>query len=61
MTRVNEEIRMEMRVNEIPLWRIAEAVGVSEPTITRWFRHELEGEQRKRVESALQKLIEERR
>lgn len=61
MEKTNAEIRMLMKVNDIRFWQLAEAVGVSDPTINRWFRHELEGEQRKRVEFALQKLIGERR
>lgn len=37
----NESFKDYARRNKIPLWQIADALGVSEPTITRMLRHEL--------------------
>lgn len=37
----NIQIRMAAREAHIPLWKIAQMVGISEPTLTRWLRVEL--------------------
>lgn len=39
--KANQEIREKAKAAGIPLWRVAEALGVSEPTIIRTLRHEL--------------------
>lgn len=54
----NTEIKKQLRVNEIRMWELAEAIGVSDPTLNRWLRHELTGERLERVEVALGILIE---
>lgn len=33
-----EDLRMLIRIKNIPMWKIAENVGVSEMTIYRWMR-----------------------
>lgn len=38
----NEDIRSYAKENKVALWMIAKRLGVSEPTITRWLRIELE-------------------
>lgn len=44
----NESLRKKAKKSGIPLWMIAEEMGVSEPTMTRLLRRELpEKEQRK--------------
>lgn len=40
-------------------WQLAEAIGISEPTLTRWLRHPLEGERLERVNRGLEVLREE--
>ena len=40
-------------------WQLAEAIGISEPTLTRWLRHPLEGERLERVKRCLEVLQEE--
>lgn len=40
-------------------WQLAEAIGVSEGTLTRWLRHEPEGERRERILAALEKMRQE--
>jgi len=39
--KANQDIREKAKAARIPLWRVAEALGVSEPTIIRTLRHEL--------------------
>lgn len=41
---------------KIPLWKIAAAIQISEPTLTRWLRFPLPDEKEKRIMSAIAKL-----
>jgi hypothetical protein len=40
----------------IPLWQLAEALGVSEPTMTRKLRHELPEDEKARIMALIYKL-----
>ena len=55
LKQVNEQVRQELRANSIPLWRVADALHVHENTVIRLLRHELNNEQRQRVEAAIEK------
>ena len=33
-----EDLKMLIRMKNIPMWKIADAVGISEPTLYRWMR-----------------------
>ncbi len=57
--KVNEHVRQELRSNGIPLWRVADALHVHENTVIRMLRHELDTEQRQRVEAAIEQVIRE--
>ena len=52
----NEKIRKAARVAGVPLWKIAQYVGVSEPTLTRWLRTQLSEEREKAIMEAISKL-----
>ena len=52
----NDDIRQEMKNNKITQWQIAHILGVCEQTVLRWLRFPLEGEQRKKVMSAIEQL-----
>lgn len=52
----NLDIRHLARVAEIPLWRVACEIGISEATFYRWMRHPLSGERRERTVAALDRL-----
>lgn len=56
MTKENEKIRRTARAAGIPLWRIAAAIGVSEPTLTRWMRTQLPEDKEQRIMSAVLEL-----
>lgn len=47
------------RVAGIPLWRVAAAIGISEPTLTRWLRFPLPAEKENRVIEAISRLERE--
>ncbi len=55
---VRDEILKILHEINMPQWKLADAVGISEPTLTRWLRYPLEGERLKRVQIALEKLKE---
>ena len=52
----NQEIRLAARGAGIPLWQLAEAIGVSEPTMTRKLRHELPEDEKQRILSIIRNL-----
>ena len=52
----NIGIRLEARAAGVPLWKVARALGVSEPTLYRWLRAPLSGEERARILGIIEKL-----
>lgn len=52
----NEKVRSAARLAGVPLWKIAIAIGVSEPTMTRWLRVPLSPEREATVMSAIKSL-----
>ena len=42
MTTPNAKIRREARAANVPLWKIAQRLGISEPTMTRRMRVEMD-------------------
>ncbi len=56
----NQKIRLKARGAGVPLWKIAEALGVSEPTMTRWLRHNLPEEREKQIIAVIDQLAGER-
>ena len=57
----NEKIRNEMKQNGFYRWQVADAMGVSEGTLNRWLRHELEPEKKAAVMTAIEKCKEARK
>ena len=55
----NENVRKAARIAGIPLWRVAAAVGVSEPTLTRWMRFPLSEERERKIMAAIAALEKE--
>ena len=56
MIRENEHIRKAARIAEVPLYKVAEAVGISEPTLQRWLRVPLSAEREQRIMEAIKGL-----
>ena len=56
---MNEDIKKMARGNLIPLWKIAQQVGVSEMTLIRWLRTELPDKRKKQIVSAIERLTQE--
>lgn len=59
MTQENKTVRRAARSAGVPLWRVAAAVGVSEPTLTRWLRVPLTEDKEKRIMAAIYNLAKE--
>lgn len=55
----NEQVRKAARVAGIPLWKVADAIGVSEPTFMRWMRYPLPAEKESRIMEAISTLEKE--
>lgn len=47
----NHDIRMKMR--GIPIWKLAELMGISENTLSRWLRYELDNERKTALVEAI--------
>lgn len=57
---MNEKIRREAKAAHVPLWEIAAQIGISEPTITRWMRSELNEEREKLIRGAISEILQKR-
>ena len=55
----NENLKKDLKDAGITFWALADELGVSEPTITRWMRHELKDETKKAVEAVIRKHKED--
>ena len=56
----NLELRKRLYDAHITFWQLADAVGVHESTIIRWFREPLDKEHLTAVESALDRIFKAR-
>lgn len=56
----NQEIRETVRKAGLRYWQIAAVIGINRVTLCEWMRFPLTGERKKRVQGAIQKLINER-
>lgn len=55
----NIDIRQKIVRSGLRYWQVAEAIGITAGTFTLWLRTELSDERRKRVETAIDSLLEE--
>lgn len=56
----NADIRSYAIEKGVCLWKIADALGVSEATMTRKLRHELSAEEKEQMLLAVDKIVSER-
>jgi predicted transcriptional regulator len=59
LIRRNDDIRRSIRESGLHQWMVAERLGISEATFTRWLRTEMSGERKKMVMDAIQELKRE--
>lgn len=55
----NQTVRKAAKSAGIPLWKVAAAIGVSEPTIIRWLRFQLPEDKERRIMAAIAELSQE--
>lgn len=55
----NLELRKSAKAAGIPLWRIADALGIGEATMTRKLRHELPENEKKQLLDLIKQLARE--
>ena len=55
----NENLRKLARAENVPLWKIALELSVSEPTVIRWLRTPLSPEREAAMLAAIRKLSKE--
>lgn len=55
----NDSIRKAARTAGVPLWKIAQHIGVSEPTLTRWLRIPLTEAKENAIREAIKELEKE--
>lgn len=55
----NERIRRMAKGSGVALWMIADYLGVSEPTITRWLRVPLPADKEARIRAAIKEIAGE--
>ncbi len=57
--KANETVRRAARAANVPLWRVAAELGISEPTLTRWLRFPLTSDKEAAMLAAIRKLERE--
>ena len=52
----NQDIRLKAKGAGVPLWKVAEYIGISEPTLTRLLRRKVDREMRTRLMTAIREI-----
>ena len=55
----NEKVRRLAAANSIRHWQIAQFLGVTEPTMTRWLRYPLPAEKEAKIRAAIKEIAGE--
>lgn len=55
----NVDIRRDARANGVPFWKISRALSISEPTMTRRLRVEMEPDDKERIRAIIRELAKE--
>ena len=56
MRKANQDIRDYAAKKGVYFWEIAKALGISEPTMTRWMRVELPEDKRREIEQVISEI-----
>ena len=54
----NKDLRDEMRIANVRQWEVADAIGVSEMTMVKWLRKELDAEKKALVREGTAKAAQ---
>ena len=55
----NKDLRDEMRISNVRQWEVAEAIGISEMTMVKWLRRELDDNKRALVREGISKAAQQ--
>ena len=55
----NKELRDEMRITNVRQWEVAEAIGISEMTMVKWLRRELDDHKKTLVREGISKAAQQ--
>lgn len=55
----NAEVKSNARANFVPMWMVANEIGVAEITLYRWLRTELPEDKKAAILAAIEKLSKE--
>ena len=54
----NKDLRDEMRIANVRHWEVAEAIGISEMTMVKWLRRELDDSKKALVREGISKAVQ---
>ena len=57
----NKDLQDEMRIANVRQWEVADAVGVSEMTMVKWLRKELDAEKKALVREGIAKAAQQKK
>lgn len=60
MEAANQTIRKAAKAARVPLWMLAERIGVSEPTMTRKLRRELDSREQEKILAIIAEIAREK-
>lgn len=52
----NKDLRDEMRIANVRQWEVAEAIGISEMTMVKWLRRELDDSKKALIREGISKV-----
>ena len=52
----NKDLREEMRIANVRQWEVAEAIGISEMTMVKWLRKELDDSKKALIREGISKV-----
>lgn len=61
MISANKKIREKIFINRLYHWQVANQLGISDATLSRWLRTPLSEDRKQRVEKAIDELLAERK
>ena len=54
----NKDLRDEMRIANVRQWEVAEAIGISEMTMVKWLRRELDDSKKALIREGISKAVQ---
>lgn len=55
----NKDLRDEMRIANVRQWEVAEAIGISEMTMVKWLRRELDDSKKVLIREGISKVAQQ--